>query len=446
MEKNCNYLARSYSVLEIYKLALPSIISYSTVMLVSVINLSFIGYVNTTTLIMTMAVVANNVCAAIYYFLEGVRTGTAVLVASYFGANDSNKISQTINVAIFTAPIAGIIAASFTYLVSLLAHSVVKNGYSYSLGNKYFLLLLVGLPFHMIILATIGIYLGLKNSRFPLVITLVLCSLTAILSYFFIKVPMEISKINAIGFATVLAYIMSSIFGLILLTRTKITKKYIIPKISFMPILKKFWKIGEEIGLYAGFVIIGLFVFAFSFSPLGSAAVAAHQIVFQVYLATFLPSLGFFVVASIVVGKLIGEKKYELIPCITNKIWLSSLPVTLGVAGLCAIFAPKIANFFSPTNIEVAKMATYSLYLICASQFFGSIFLVYRGALTAAKDTRFLLISGSITTYLFFLPTSYLVGVKMGYGVPGGYFIFLIWSAVDATITLARFFSKSYLK
>jgi putative MATE family efflux protein len=444
------FMKENYTFSTIYKLAWPAIISHATVMFVSIIDLAFIGRIEAATLAIAAAAISNNVCAAIYYFLEGIRTGTTVLIARFFGANQQSQITKTINLALFLALIISPIVFLIVYLSAPLMFTFAKNESIAKMGNSYLMIRLLGLPFHLVIFAIIGTFRGLKNTFYPFLITLAICSLNIFLNYSFVYdvIKLPFSKINNIATATAMSYFICAIFAFTLLLKSKLTRKYVNLKAKFKSILKTFIKIGTEIGLYAGFVVLSLFIFVFIFTALGPQALAAHQIVFQIFLVTSLPPMGFFVATTILVGKLFGEKsrhyirRRNLVLPVMKKIWIAGAPIVLSMSIICAIFAKPIAHFFSPTNSFVAKTAANSIYLICAMQLFNSIFLIIRGALIAAKDTLFILIAGSITAYLFFLPMSFFVGIKLGYGVFGGFLIFLIWTIIDTIVFTTRFLIK----
>jgi len=325
---------------------------------------------------------------------------------------------------------------------SLSSHSIAGDEGIAARGYSYLTIRLFGLPFHLIIFAILGLFRGLKNTTIPLIVSTTICLLDAFLDYVFMygKLGFPAMGMNGIALATFVAYVFGLILSIALMLRLPLTRKYVSFKTSFRPIFKTFIKLCTEIGLYSGVVILALFLFVFMFTPLGPQAIAAHQIVFQVFIVTYLPPMGFFVASSILTGKLIGEKLYKQIIPANIMIWLASLPIVLTICALVALFAGDIAAFFSPQDKQVAELATNSIYLICLMQIFGSLYLVVKGALTAAKDTKFVFIVGTITSYGFFLSLAYILGIVFEYGVYGGYVAFLLWAILDTLIFSARFF------
>ena len=127
------------------------------------------------------------------------------------------------------------------------------------------------------------------------------------------------------------------------------------------------------------------------------------------------------------------------------KINLVALLSTCFFNGIIYFFAGPITMMFSSENFIVIRSATEAIRLVCISQIFFSIYMVFLGTLTAYKDTKFLMYAEFITEYCLFIPLTYLLAVKMNYGVQGGYFAFLIWAFVDAVFLVIRFFTNKQI-
>jgi len=429
-------MKKNFTLSSIYNLAWLAVASQITVMSVSLIDLLFIGQLANATFAIAAAAIANNVCAAVYAFLEGIRTGTTVLVARFFGANEPENISRTINLAFLLAITIGTLLLPLAPILSSLLFKTINGGSMLHIGAPYLTIRLMGLPFHLFIFAVIGLFRGLKNTFFPFVITIFICLTDSILNYLFMhgKLGFPALGIKGIAIATVITYVLGAIVSLLLAFVVPLTKHFIDFKKSFRSIFRTFIKIGGEIGLYAGSLILALFLFVAIFTGQGPQILAAHQIVFQVFIATYLPPTGFFVATTILIGKLLGERQYNFVIPATKKIFFASLPFVGGVSFFVALFAKQVTQFFSPGDPTVVQLSIPSIYIICLTQLFSASYLILKGTLTAVKDTRFVFIAGTLSGYIFFLPLAYLLGIKLGYGIFGGYISFLLWTMLDSIV------------
>jgi Na+-driven multidrug efflux pump len=197
--------------------------------------------------------------------------------------------------------------------------------------------------------------------------------------------------------------------------------------------------LGVDVGLNTGFTLLALLIFVWLIKPLGTAALAVHQITLQVFNFAYLPAIGFLITASIIVPQLGETERNSLLPTV-GRICKMSFGVILVTSSLIFIFSSTISNFFSPADRLVAEQAAQTLKLVCIGQLFSSIYMVLRGALTGCQDTRFIVYEGWVSGYLLFLPLAYLLAVKAGYGIYGGYTAFLLWCMADCSALVIRFF------
>lgn len=434
-------MREQFSLANIYKLAWPAIISHATVMFVGVIDLAFIAKLPISVVGVAAAAIANNVCGAIYAFLEGLRTGTTILVSQFFGADETKKIPSILNLALHYALMISIILLIATPFISIAVYNIV-NGKLKAVGCPYLNLRLMGLPFHLTIFAIIGLFRGLKNTVIPMLITVVIALINMGLNYVLMYGMFGIPPMgmNGVALGSAFSYAIVALICFILIYKLPLTKNHVNFKAPIKPFKRMFAKLGTEIGIYSGIIVVALFMFVVLFIPLGEQIIAAHQIAFQVFMLTYLPPMGFFVAASIIISKLLGEKEPHHIVPATIKIWFASLPLIGTITIATAIFAPSIAHFFSPLDKTVAKLATTSIYQICVIQVLCSVFAVLKGSLSAVKDTRFVLVAGTLTSYIFFIPLAYILGIRLGYGIWGGYLAFILWTLLDNIIFGFRFF------
>jgi len=436
-------MEKEFSLKTIFNLTYPSIIAQATIILVGFIDLFFISKAGTQSI--AAISIANITTSTLYNFLDGFKTSSTVLIARYLGAKNNKNVSKIIKIGIIYSCITGIIIAILAYPISIFIYKIttsdpiVKN-----LGITYLYFRLLAAPFTLLFFSFTGIFLGFKNTIKPLFITFIICLFDGILDYIFIygKLGFPELGIKGAAIATLLAYAIGTLVSILIFFKDSTTKLYLNLKISTKEIKFEFLKITSEIGLYSGFIRIAIFIFATIFSKLGSDILAAHQITYQIFIATFILPKGFSTATSIIISNLIGAKKIKQILPILIKINTASLIVTCFFCILIYSFSSSIAILFSPTNINVVNNASSTIKLVCISQIFFSIYMVFVGALTAFKDTKFIMYTEFATEYIIFIPLTYLLVIKYNYGVIGGYIAFLNWAAIDATLLVIRFLTN----
>ena len=446
---------KEFSSKNILKLAWPSMISQGVIILVGMIDLIFIGKFGT--LATATVSIANFVCVAIYTFLEGLRSGTTVLIAHFLGAKDKKNITKIFNRNLFFALCIGlsifILAYPLSYAIYSVAWKFMENIQIKPLGINYLSIRLLAAPFILIFFTITGLFRGLKNAFVPFLITAAICILNATLDYFFIFTNNTTIQMGISGaaIATLIAYIVGAIISVLFLFKHKLTKPYINFKNFFSSIKNKKdvkdVNITSQIGIFSGILAAITATFGYISTTLGPNSFVIFQLTHQAYLTIYFLASGFLVAASIAVGKLIGAKEKQYVIPTVFKISCIYLTIIGTLSLFLIIFSPQLANLLSPTNLLIAKVTSVTFKLVACSLFLSTLYIVLLGALMGAKDTKFILITETITGFLFFIPLAYLFAKHLGLGMIGGYIAFFSWTALDSIIFSWRFYiQKKWLK
>ena len=289
-----------------------------------------------------------------------------------------------------------------------------------------------------------GLFRGLGDATTPLYATAVSCGLNIAFDYLLVFGNWGFTALGVAGAAW--GTLLANAAGLLLLGclawRKRLTRQYLRLQPVSWGALRQYVLFAAEIGLNTGGTLLALLAFVVIIRPLGSAALAVHQITLQVFNLAYLPGIGFLITASIIAPQLLGRgEAEELLPAI-KRISVMSFANILLVSGVLFVCALSVSSFFSSTDSAVAKEASATLRLVCVGQLFSSLYMVMRGALTGCGDTRFIACEGWVSAYAVFLPTAYWLAIRLGYGVYGGYAAFVLWCAVDCLALSWRFYKR----
>ena len=175
---------------------------------------------------------------------------------------------------------------------------------------------------------------------------------------------------------------------------------------------------------------------------IGSGALAIQQIGNQIFHIAYLPQMGFFVAISVIVGKLFGAKKYELLLPAFFKIASFSFIFSCFLSAGTFLFAPKIVSLFCQNDLSVVLGIQSVLFLLCLDQILSSFGLMLKAALTGIADTKYVLWAMFLTGYFVFLPLVYILGISFNLGITGAYIAFAVWSVIEICILIPRFIWK----
>jgi len=444
--KTNNIILEVESYKNILKLAFPVVLAQAAIYLSSIINLVFIRHFGFAAI--ASVGVSNVVYNTITSFGEGFLVGTSVLVAGYYSTKDYSNLFKVTTINLVIAIIVGLVVVCFSDFLSTATFHYMSHGNLASVGTVYMHYWLLTVIFTFIIFVIEGHFRGLHDTITPLIIFASTSILLIILDYALIFGHFGFHKYGfyGAGVASFFSYMISCIIAITLFVLHKKNRE--IFKISTIikqvqdyiyllkPVLKLIW----DIGFYTGFMVVALIIFVYILGTINSTDIAIHQVVFQIFLFSYLSSIGFLAASAVIISRFIGKNRMELIVPSIKRICKISFGFISVLSILLFIFAKEISVFFISNKPSLVLTSIKCLHLVAVAQLCTSVYMVIRGALTGACDTTFVSIAGLLSSYLLFLPLTYLLAIYFHYGIIGGYLAFLFWTITDASVFLYRFF------
>ncbi|MGY4509468.1 MATE family efflux transporter [Bradyrhizobium sp. USDA 3650] len=176
---------------------------------------------------------------------------------------------------------------------------------------------------------------------------------------------------------------------------------------------------------------------------IGTTAVAAHQITFQVATILIRIPFGIGIAASVRVGHALGRKDGPGI----QRAGLAAMFLGVVIAAVLTIGVitarSQIAELFLGETVDDANATTglaAHLLLIGSSSFIpAAMYSVAAGSLRGLKDTRVPLLFALIGYWFVGCCSSYILGLKIGLGASGVWMGLSIGTAVYAALLIIRF-------
>jgi Na+-driven multidrug efflux pump len=88
---------------------------------------------------------------------------------------------------------------------------------------------------------------------------------------------------------------------------------------------------------------------------------------------------------------------------------------------------------------DVIALGQVALPVLCLAQPFWAIGQVYAGSLRGAGDARFPMVATSVGMWLVRLPSAYLLGIVLGWGLPGIYLSSTFDAGLRALLNYLRY-------
>jgi MATE family multidrug resistance protein len=429
----------------INKLAIPAIISGIAEPLLSITDTAIVGNIQDHPTEALAAVgIAGSFISACVWILAQTRSAISATVGKYLGAKKLKEIA-TLPAQIIAF---NVVVSIFIYFITLFFAQEIFQLYNASglilnYSVEYFKIRAIGFPLTLFVFSVFGIFGGMQNTFWPMVISIIGAVLNVVLDFLLVfGIEGFINPMNIVGaaWASVISQAVMTILALILLLK----KTPFRLKISF-PLNKEFKKllsISINLAIRAAALNVALY-FANSFATkYGDNYIAAQTIAFQIWLFFAFFIDGYSSVGNIVSGKLLGEENYKKLWRLSVKLSRYSIIIAFILATVCSLFYFQIGKLFSHDK-EVLQSFYSIFWIVLIMQPINAIAFVFDGifkGLSEATTLRNLLI---FATFLGFIPVL-LIGDYFNLKLYAIWIAFSIWMLIRASVLVVKF-RRNYL-
>ncbi|MCQ2286730.1 MAG: MATE family efflux transporter [Bacteroidales bacterium] len=290
---------------EILRLAIPSIITNITVPLLGMVDLAIAGHVGDASMIGGMAL-GTMIFNLIYWNFGFLRMGTSGFTAQAFGAEDRQECLNILTRGMTIAFSAALLLILFQWPIALAAKKLINSSETtISLALTYFYVRIWAAPATLGLYAIKGWFIGMQNSKDPMIIAIALNIVHVIFSLLFALY----FKMGIAGIA--LGTVVAQYSGLLMATFVFLKKYRKIGHIDLKESLKwekmaRFFKVNGD--LFVGslcLMAVLTFIPAVS-AEMGDLILAANTMLMQLFTLFSYFMDGFAYAGEALVGRCIG--------------------------------------------------------------------------------------------------------------------------------------------
>ena len=424
----------------INKLAIPAIIAGIAEPLLSITDTAIVGniQVNPTEALAAVGI-AGSFISAMVWILAQTRSAISATISKYLGAKKLDEIA-TLPAQIIAINLVLSIAIYFTTV--FFANEIFKlynaDGLILNYSVAYFKIRAIGFPLTLFVFSTFGVFRGLQNTFWPMVISIVGAVLNVGLDFMLvygIEGFVEPMNVEGAAWASVISQGVMAILALFLiLKKTPFSLKFAFP---FNKEIKNLLAISFNLIIRALALNVALYLANSYATKYGDNYIAAQTIAFQIWLFFAFFIDGYASVGNIVSGKLLGEKNYKKMWKLSIKLSRYSVVVSILLSVFCAVFYVQIGKLFSQDQLVLQSF--YSIFwIVLIMQPINAIAFVFDGifkGLAQAVTLRNLLL---IATFLGFLPVL-LIADYFNLKLYGIWMAFTVWMLLRAGILVVKF-------
>ena len=201
----------------ILKLAIPNIISNVTIPLVGMIDLAVLGHLESEKYIGAIAV-GGIIFNVLYWGFGFLRMGTSGFTAQAFGERNLHELMNLLGRSLFVALAGALILIILRGPIGWISFKLIDGSTEVeTLANEYYRIRIMAAPATLGLYALTGWFIGMQNTRFPMIIAILVNILNVGFNLYFIYVLGM--KSDGVAWGTVVAQYMGFITGVILFHR-----------------------------------------------------------------------------------------------------------------------------------------------------------------------------------------------------------------------------------
>ncbi|MBG7629985.1 MAG: MATE family efflux transporter [Bacteroidetes bacterium] len=429
----------------INKLAIPAIISGIAEPLLSITDTAIVGNIqNHPTEALAAVGIAGSFISALVWILAQTRSAISATVSKYLGAKKLDEIAslpaQIIAINLLLSVIIYVVTIFFANQIFEMYNA---DGLILSYSVEYYKIRAIGFPLTLFVFSCFGVFRGLQNTVWPMIISIVGASLNIGLDFMLVYgIEGFIDPMNVKGaaWASVISQAVMALLAFIfLLKKTPFNLKI---KFPFNKEIKNLLAISFNLIIRAIALNVALYLANSYATKYGDNYIAAQTIAFQIWLFFAFFIDGYASVGNIVSGKLLGERNYETMWKLSVKLSRYSIIIAIMLSVICGLFYREIGLLFSKD--ELVLQSFYNIFwIVLLMQPINAIAFVFDGifkGLAEAVTLRNLLL---IATFLGFVPVL-LIGDYFNLKLYAIWMAFTVWMLLRAGILVIKF-RKKYL-
>ncbi|WP_405247764.1 MATE family efflux transporter [Cellulophaga sp. Asnod2-G02] len=428
---------------DINKLAIPATIAGIAEPLLSITDTAIVGNIEVDGIeSLAAAGIVGSFLSMLIWILGQTRSAISTIISQYVGAGKKEAIKSLPAQAIYlNIGLSILILLSTIFIVDDIFRFLNATGKILEYCISYYSIRVWGFPLTLFTFAVMGIFRGLQNTFYPMLIAIVGAVLNVFLDYIFVYGITDILEpmyLEGAAWASLLAQAVMAIMAFILLlTKTTIRLK---PELSLHPELGRLIIMSLNLFVRALALNIALILAVREATALGDKYIGAHTIAINLWLFSAFFIDGYAAAGNIMGGKLLGSKDYDGLFLLAKKIMIYGVLVSLLLMTLGFIFYTPIGTFFS-NDIPVLN-AFYSIFfIVILGQPINSIAFIFDGLFKGLGEMKYLRNTLLAATFLGFIPALF-IGKYFGLELQGIWIAFTLWMFIRGGALVIEFKRK----
>ncbi len=422
---------------QIYRLALPNIVSNFSIPLLGAVDTALMGRLESESYLGAVGI-GGIIFSFIYWGFGFLRMATTGLTAQAFGEKDLRECGRLLLRAICI----GITSTGLLFILQwqLIDFSFLLIDTSSDvehLARVYFHIRIYAAPATLCLHAFHGVFLGLQNAHYPMVLTVVVNLINVVLNLVFVQLLGM--KVEGVALATVIAQYIGFFLAILLfwrhyrglLTPLRMREVLVLSK------LKHFLSISGDIFIRTCCLVFSHAVFIAKSAALSDTILAINTILLQFInlLSYAIDGLAF--AAESLIGKYKGAKDIVNLKRTIRQIFFWSFLFGIVIMLIFVLFGEHLLRLFTDQKPLIAQAKPYLIWIIVAPVINVAAYIwdgIFLGA-TASKALR----NSVVVSTVLYLSAVYLLMPFGNHGLWCALTVLLIARGVSLTVLASKY-------
>ena len=391
---------------QINNLAIPALIAGIAEPILSITDTAIVGNieVNATESLAAVGIVGAFISMLIWVFGQ-TRSAISSIVSQYLGGNKLHLVKDLPAQAIFIITSISILIIIVTYP---LAETIFKLYNASDLildySVEYYRIRVFGFPLTLFTMAVFGVFRGLQNTFYPMIIATVGAITNIILDFILvygIEGIIEPMNISGAAYASVIAQtIMAALSIYYLYSKTEISLRF---KLPFNKEIKRLLLMIANLFIRTVSLNVALYYASAFSTSYGKQYIAAYTIAINLWFLGAFVIDGYSSAGNILSGKLFGAKAYVVLLKLGNRLILYGIGIGIIMALIGFALYYPIATIFT-NDPEVLKEFYNIFWIVIIMQPLCALAFIYDGIFKGLGKMKFLRNVLLFSTFLVFVP------------------------------------------
>jgi MATE family multidrug resistance protein len=432
---------------DVLRVGLPLVVSLGSTTLMEFTDRVFLSHYSEDAIAASMPAAMANLTFLLFFI--GVGSYANVFIAQYSGAAQRSRVGAALWQAIYFSIFGAVVLAAMAFFAEPIFRLA---GHSESVFRQeviYFRILSVGSGLALAA-SCIGCFFSGRGITKPnMVVNLIATAINVPLDYMLIfgVGPFPEMGIAGAGIATASSWGMQLVmYCWLVFTKENDCEYAVWRSRAFDPVLfRRMMRFGLPSGVNSFFDLFAVGFFIFIVGRLGSAELAASNIVFSLDTVAFLPMIGLNIAISTLVGQALGSgKPDEAVRATSSTLHIAML--WMGTMALLFITVPGwLLDVFRPQDMnaawfaEVQKEGVVLLRFVACYSLLSSMALIYFGAVRGAGDTHYVMWAIVFSAIMLLAVPLLVAQMVFDAGLNGLWAVFTLYVVVLSAIAYRRF-------